>query len=832
LTDRLPNMSTMTKPSRYMGGEKGSVIKSNQDVKLHVALAFPDVYEIGMSHVGLKILYGLINQRPEFWAERVMAVWPDLENALRQTRQPLTSLESGRPLDKFDVIGFSLQYELTYTNVLNMLDLAGLPLYAAERDRDMPIVIGGGPNAFNPEPLADFFDIFFLGDAEAGFMDVLDDIEEWKKSGRPKDELFEKLARRDGVYIPSFFQPEYNQGRLVRIRPARPDYQKVRRAVVSDLETSYYPEQPVVPFTRPVHDRLAVEVARGCTRGCRFCQAGYIYRPVRERTPKRVLDLAGCGIAATGQDEASFLSLSAGDYSALEPLMSAFMDRYSASHVALSLPSLRVKSLTPAIMQQIKRVRKTGFTIAPEAATQRLRDVINKDLTEDDLMFAAREAFSLGWRLIKLYFMIGLPTETMDDVAAISDLAKRVRGQNKGQINVSYAVFIPKPHTPFQWEPMLSLVDMQERIEFLKDRLRPPTLKAKWNPWETSVVEGLLSRGDRRLGKVIAYVHAHGGRFDAWNEHLKLDLWYQALESAGLELTDYFGAREYGSTLPWSHLDAGADEKYLWAERTKAIAGEVTPDCRFGDCQGCGVCDFDVIEPRLCPEEQRDIEIDTVPPTAGTRTKLVVNYAKQDQARLLSHLETISVFQRAFRRAGLTFAMSQGFHPQPKMVFASPLPVGVESRDEHLIVDLIDPPAPEEVTQQLANEMPVGFEILGTTVVDRSKPRPTISGARYRVETGPEDPLFDAESLRRLDSMDRLMVTKKSKKGVRSVDLLKLAQDIKVLTPSSVEITLLTGSEGSVRPLQAVGAVFDLDLDDLKDARVFKLETLIDLEDA
>ncbi|MDY6852863.1 MAG: TIGR03960 family B12-binding radical SAM protein, partial [Thermodesulfobacteriota bacterium] len=572
-------------------------MKDESEVNLRVALTFPDVYEIGMSHVGLKILYGLINGRPDFWAERVMAPWTDREQDLRQKGRGLRSLESGRPLAGFDVIGFSLQYELSYTNVLNMLDLAGLPLAARERGRERPLILGGGPCAFNPEPLADFFDVFFLGDAEAGLMELLDEVAAWKKAGGDKPELLARLARRPGVYVPSFFEPVYDtQGRVIEIKPLLPGYESVRRAMVPDLDQAYFPDSPVVPFAKPVHDRLALEISRGCTRGCRFCQAGFLYRPVRERRPDTILNLADKALSQTGMGEVSFLSLSAGDYTCLPQLMTTFMDAYALRHIALSLPSLRVKSLNTDMMRQIKRVRKTGFTLAPEAGTQRLRDVINKDLTEDDLVSAAGDAFALGWRLIKLYFMIGLPTETEADVKAVADLARRVRAGTKSRVNVSFAAFVPKAHTPFQWESMLDLYQMRERMGLLRGRLKGPGLKPKWNQPAASLLEGVLARGDRRLGRVLKLVQARGARFDAWSEKLDLDLWLKAMAELGLNPGDYLRARERDEVLPWSHLQTGTETEYLWSERERAYLGRKTPDCRGGACGRCGVCDFEEVE--------------------------------------------------------------------------------------------------------------------------------------------------------------------------------------------------------------------------------------------
>ena len=581
-----------------------------------------------------------------------------------------------------------------------------------------------------------------------------------------------------------------------------------------------------MPSIRPIHDRLALEIARGCTRGCRFCQAGFLYRPVRERRPSDILDTAQKALDASGLDEASFLSLSAGDYTCLTGLMTAFMDAHQSRRTALSLPSLRVKSLTPEMMRQIKRVRKTGFTLAPEAGSQRLRDVINKDLTEADLLTAARDAFRLGWRLIKLYFMIGLPTETEADVLAIADLAEKVRAGARGKVNVSFAAFVPKAHTPFQWEAMLSLEGIRERLELLKSRLRRPGLQPKWNQAESSVLEGVLARGDRRLGPVIQRIFERGGRFDAWNDRLRYDLWLEELDAAGLEMNDYLRAREADEVLPWDHLSSGVSREYLWAEREKSRSGTATPDCRDGACGACGVCDFKTVSPRLRRFEESPPPAEPTPEASGEPVGGLIRYAKDGPARYLSHLETVAQFYRAFRRAGLNLRMSQGFHPQPRMVFATPLSVGLASRDEYLTIHLIDPPEAEEITRRLAGELLPGLEILSVVLSRPPRKPPVAAGARFRIES--EVDCFYEENLAEALSREELPVDKPGKKGLRRVDLKTLLSDIKVLTPRRLELTLLTGPYGSVRPELALQALFGPQAPSRDLISVLKLETMLE----
>ncbi|MBW2085132.1 MAG: TIGR03960 family B12-binding radical SAM protein [Deltaproteobacteria bacterium] len=824
----IERLDKVTRPGRYLGGEVNAVVKDESDVDLNIALAFPEIYEIGMSHLGLKILYGMINEQPRFWAERIMAPWIDREDELRRQKRPLTSLESGRPLAEFDLIGFSLQYELTYTNVLNMLDLAGLPLLARERGSEAPLVVGGGPCAFNPEPVADFFDFFYLGDAEAGFMEILDQLARWKSAGGSKLELLISLAGQPGVYVPSFFEPVYDsRGCLIEVKPLRSGYEQVSRAIVPDLDSAYFPEQPVVPLTKPVHDRLTLEIARGCTQGCRFCQAGFLYRPVRERSPRRILELAASSLAATGWNEASLLSLSAGDYTCLPQLMTAFMDAHAANNVALSLPSLRVKSLTPELMRQIKRVRKTGFTIAPEAGTQRLRNVINKNLNDDDLITAAQEAFRLGWRLIKLYFMVGLPTETKEDVEAISNLARRVRSDSRGQVNVSFATFIPKAHTPFQWESMLDLGAMQARLDMLRRRLKGPGLRLKWNQPASSLLEGILARGDRRLGAVLQMVQARGARFEGWTEQLNLNLWHAALAEAGLDPGAYLRAREMEEVLPWSHLNCGTAVEYLKAEREKAFQGRMTEDCREGEsaCGQCGVCDFVKVKPRLCGPDQDIPVIVRTPPARGPIKRLWINYAREGPARFLSHLETVDVFVRGLRRSGLNLKMSQGFHPMPRLHFATPLPVGLASLDEYAEAEFINPPEMDRIRELLSGALLRGFTLLRVMNAPSHGTRLRARGARYKA-TAVKD-LFNPETPDRIARQDRIMVTKKGKKGPREVDLKPLLGGLRVLTERQIEITLFIGAGASVRVDKAVEVLFELTPADVDQIEFLKIETLL-----
>jgi len=590
-------------PSHYLGNEINTIRKEPHNVRLRFALAFPDLYQVGMSYMGIQILYNILNAREEIAAERVFAPGVDLEERLREDRVPLSSLESGTPISNFDIIGFSLLYELNFTNILTILDLSGIPFYAGDRNPSHPFVVAGGPCTFNPEPLADFFDAMVVGDGEEVVLELTEAWLEWKDAGGDREALLKKWSRIKGVYVPSFFEADVDPKGFQVVTARFPDYEVVRKALVPDLDRAPYPDCPVVPFGNPVHDRLSLEIFRGCTRGCRFCQAGIIYRPVRERSPDVVLSLAERALKNTGYEDLSLLSLSTGDYSAIQVLMERLMNRCAPKKIAVSLPSLRVGSLTESLMAQIKRVRKTGFTIAPEAGSQRLREVINKNITEEDLEETVQNAFGLGWQLIKLYFMIGLPTETEADLEGIVSLVRRLQrirspGKRGGNITVSVSTFIPKAHTPFQWCAQMSVDESRRKIHMLRSKLKGRGLRFKWQTPEMSLLEGLWARGDRRLSRLLVKAYELGCRFDGWSEHFQFKRWQEAIKACGVDV-DFFTsrARDLSEPLPWDHIDTGVSKEFLKLEWEKALEGSETPDCRDGECHLCGVCDFETIKP-------------------------------------------------------------------------------------------------------------------------------------------------------------------------------------------------------------------------------------------
>ncbi len=587
------------KPARYSGGELNSVVKDAEKVDIRYAFCFPDLYEIGMSHLGMKILYSLVNEREDSWCERVFAPDIDMEEQMRKRGVPLFALESGDFIKDFDMVGFSLMYELCYTNMLNMLDLAQIPLKSADRTELTPIICCGGPCACNPEPVADFVDIVFLGDGEESTPAVIELLKECKKNGLSKREFLLKAKDITGVYVPSLYEPSYNaDGTLKQLKPLFGAPEKVKKSVVSDMNKCYYPKEFVVPFISIVHDRAVEEIFRGCIRGCRFCQAGFTYRPIREKSVETINEQAKALIKSTGYDELSLCSLSTSDHSRVNEMLSSLIDWTVEEKINLSLPSLRVDNFSDELVDKLNKVRRSGLTFAPEAGTQRLRDVINKNVTEEEVLSTCNKAFDNGWTSVKLYFMMGLPTETMEDIEGIADLAMKVLhafynnpNSRKGsgmQVSVSCASFIPKPFTPFQWEAEDSMESLKEKQRRLLEAIPSKKVKVSYHETPSSLLEGVLARGDRRLCAVLLDAWKLGCKFDSWDDKFNFDAWMKAFDENGID--PYFYTRRkrpFDELLPWDHLDFGVSRKFLERENIRAYEGKTTPHCRV-KCAGCG----------------------------------------------------------------------------------------------------------------------------------------------------------------------------------------------------------------------------------------------------
>ena len=590
------------KPSRYVGGELNQVIKNPKDVNIRFAFCFPDVYEVGMSHLGTRILYHTINERKNTYCERVFAPWPDMETLMRKSDIKLFTLETKTPLDQFDMLGFTLQYEMSYTNILNMLDMSGITIRASERGEDEPIIMAGGPCAYNPEPLYDIVDFFEIGEGEEMMDDVLEVYAKHKANGKVnKKEFLREISHIGGIYVPSLYDVSYNEDGT--IREFTPKYEdvpaKVKKRIVNNFDKVSFPDEMIVPYTDIVHDRVVLETARGCTNGCRFCQAGMIYRPVREKTTNTLIEQARKALKATGYDEVSLASLSICDYSNIQNLISSLVLEHEADKVGIALPSIRVDAFSVDLIKEIQKVRKTGLTFAPEAGSQRMRDIINKGLTEERILEAAKSAFESGWSTIKLYFILGLPYETTEDAAGIGELAERMADvyfgipkdvRNKGlKITVSTSILVPKPFTPFQWAPMARPEIVDERIKAVRGAIKSRSIVYNYHEQETSFMEAVFARGDRRTCDVLIKAFEKGAKFDGWSEYFNMEIWNEAMEECNLDSEFYvYREREYDEILPWDFIDIGVNRKYMERENEKAKKAELTKNCLEG-CTGCGI---------------------------------------------------------------------------------------------------------------------------------------------------------------------------------------------------------------------------------------------------
>jgi radical SAM family uncharacterized protein/radical SAM-linked protein len=753
-----PLLTMVQKPARYVGGEFNIVRKPDEEVEVRIALAFPDLYDLGMSYHGFKILYELVNAVPGFQAERTFAPAADFEALLRREGVPLYTLESFRALSACDVVGFTLQHEMSYTNVLNMLDLGGIAVHSDGRGETDPIVIAGGHGAFNPEPLADFIDAFVIGDGEWPLLQILATVRDWRlrrdsaaarrmrlehycgdgsrarraavptfdnaaahdlrswlrPGAATREDLLLALAQIPGVYVPRFYECTWNEDGTVRgVTARRPDVPARIEKTNYDLRSDAGSVRPVVPLMRVVHDRFAIEIRRGCVTGCRFCQAGMITRPLRERSPQQIIEIAREGIRNTGCEEISLLSLSSADYSQILSLARALHAEFGSRGVSISLPSLRINAFDVELAAEIASVRKSGFTFAPEAGTERLRRVINKDVDEERLAATIERVLQNGWRTLKFYFMCGLPTETDEDLDGIVRLARRAIelgrrycGRNF-QLNFALSPFVPKPHTPFQWHAQVTLDELERKYAYVEAQLDRRYVSFKKHNVHESVIEGVLSRADRRVGAAILRAWQLGCRLDNWREHFRYDLWMQAFAETGID-PDFYAHRERGEheILPWDHIHAGLGKRFLWQEKRKAEQLTVTPDCARERCAGCEACDFREVKNILSMRE--DGEFATVPtPTTSLRDsaapaqRLRLTYAKAGALRYISHLDFVKVVTQIMRRAELPLAYTHGYNPQARIQFAPPLPLGFEAAEDLLDIWLTEYRAEDQVLESV-----------------------------------------------------------------------------------------------------------------------------------
>ena len=840
---QIPNeiLQKVKKPARYIGGEFNSVQKNGDSVSCRMVLALPDVYEVGMSNLGLAILYGILNGRGDTLCERVYAPWIDFEEEMRAKNIPLFSLESKHAVKDFDFLGFSLQYEMIFSNVLNMLDLAGITLHSAARTENEPFVIGGGPCVYNVEPMADFFDFFVIGEGEEILGEVAEKFIEWKNGGRigGRRSFLKKLLGVAGIYVPSFYEPIYDEKNFIGMKVLEGAPKIIYKRVCKNMNDVATVEKPLVPFIDIVHNRAMLEIFRGCTRGCRFCQAGMCYRPARERTVENLRETARRLIDVSGYDEMSLTSLSSADYSCLNRLVEELQADFRNEKISFSLPSLRIDSFSIELADKLQAVRKSGLTFAPEAGTQRLRDVINKNVTEENLLAACGAAFEKGWKTIKLYFMMGLPTETDEDIAGIADLAQKVanlyrqiKKRRDVKITVSVSCFVPKPFTPFQWYGQISLEEFMRRQKLLKSLITDKAITYNYHDAKLSVLEGAIARGDRRLCKVIETAWRNGAKFDGWSDLFKFEIWAAAFESCGVDMK-YFSERTRNiyEPLAWEHTSPGVNKNFLISEFEKSERGETTRDCRRTSCTGCGVCMklgvgvIDFVNSAGNREQGLGISTKTIPysllPTPLSLTKYRAQIRKGAEIAFLSHLEYMNVFMSALLRSKLPAAYSEGFNPHLKVAFATALGVGVTSEMEYVDFELAQNIKSNEVMTRLNSHLPKGAELVRIRKISGKVPALTaaIDFSRYEIliDADFEETLNAAE---KFNAAKEINFTRVTPKHTREIEIKKyIAEPLKV---SKVDgETLLTFGtkiflDGTIKPsevLQVLRENFNLNIE-------------------
>ncbi len=829
--DRL--LPRVAKPTRYLGGEWNSVVKDADGVDVRMALAFPDVYEIGMSHLGFRILYALVNRIPWAAAERVFMPWVDMLGLLREHRLPLVTLETRTPLAELDLVGFSLQHELALTNMLAMLDLGGIPLLAAERGPGDPLVLAGGPLAFHPEPWAPFVDLVLAGDAEEALPELLSRLRELRRAGARREDVVRDLARLPGWYAPALYEAveEPVEGFLVaRPRPGEDVPARVKRRLLLDLDAFPFPAEIVVPHQEIVHDRVSFEIMRGCPVGCRFCQAGFVYRPTRERAAPRVIEGVRRSIEATGWDEFSLTSLNSGEYSAIAPLLTTLMDEMEPRRVSVGLSSLHATTLTRELAEQVRRVRKTGFTIAPEAGTQRLRDVINKNLAEEQVLAAARRAFEAGWTLVKLYFMIGLPTETDEDVDALVELAGRIAEEGRrvhgkrARVTLSASTFVPKPFTPFQWCRMIPVERTRELHARIRGRL-PRGVQFRHHDPGASWLEGVLSRADRRFAPAILAAYRRGAVLDGWTEHLRLDAWREAFAEHGID-ADAWATREVSreAELPWEVIDPLVRREWLAEEYRRALGGETVVPCGEDACTRCAPfavhCVRGVVAAgrrenaawaarvrRESPRPGDGSAEEAAPPAPVYRWR--ARFAKEGPARFLGHLDLVRAIVMGFRRAGIQPGYTHGFKPRPKVALSPALGLGIASRDEYIDFETAAPLDPGDALGRISAAMPSGIRFLALVPLDHGVPalQDAIVRAVYEADVPDLAPAELEERVRTFLGRERHEIERTRKGKTRLLDVRPLVESAGVTPEGRLRFVQVLRREGTARPAEILGAI-------------------------
>ena len=813
------------KPSRYINCEWNSVHKKEKDT-LKICLCFPDLYEIGMSNLGMQILYYIINRRSDAVCERVYAPDIDLEKILCNRNIPLFSLESRRPLNKFDILGFSIACELNYTNVLNILTLGQIPLYSRERERGFPLVIAGGFAVCNPEPLADFIDIFVLGEGEEVIGEIIDEV---YKAGYniqdSKEGILSQLSKIKGVYIPSFYKVSYkSNATLLGVFPNRKDIPyKINKRIVN-LEKVFSPTHPLVSLMNIIHNRLTLEIQRGCNRGCRFCQAGMIYRPRRERSKDKLIEIAEQCLRNTGYKEISLSSLSSSDYTQIIDLIISLFNKYERERVSISLPSLRSDRFFPVLAKYLQKVKKGGLTFAPEAGSQRLRNIINKGIEEEEIFSAIGYARQYGWRLIKLYFMIGLPFEEGKDIEAITLLVNKIKKKYPTlSLNVSLSFFVPKPHTPFQWVGQAKIEELKRKKMYLSKNLPG---QVKTNYVEVSFLEGVFARGDRRLGEVIKEAYFKGCRLDQWKEHFQFIFWQEAFDKTGIDPTFYNQRiREFDELFCWDHLDFGLKKRFLWEEYKKAMRQDLTDDCYNEKCNNCGVCKGigKKIDQKLkVSDKRREMSITTKEneegktldkiPAERILQKVRIKFKKGEELKYISHLEFVESLRKALRRANLPLVYSEGFNPQIRASFGPALPVGYISDTEFMDLELEEGSSLQEIKNKLSLQLPVGIKMIGIKKIPLRGPslESLISLAKYTIKM-PSAKYRMADEVRKFLSRKQIWIQKKTKSGYKWIDIGQLVSRIDFNNEGEINLTLHHSLSQQIRPGLVIREMFNLD---------------------